>query len=425
METFKKIALTIIMIVFGFSVAKTQVAINPNGDAPDGSAMLDVVSTEKGMLIPRMTASEKNAIGSPATGLMIYQTDGTPGFYYNSGTPGSPDWQLVGTGAGYWGKSGTKTFLANNDDYVGIGTNNPASPLDVTKTITTTESIFVTHSKLDASVGSQAQTAVSAAIVGEIDVTNFTFTGEDGGVGAIFGMASGTTTVDRHAAGAFFSTVSGGTDSGSLGVIIQATGTAERNSGFVAEVHNGTLENVGGQLEVGGDNYESGVTNIGITSRVYNGRKNYGAQIYVDGDGVTGTIDTTYGIYASVRNGNINYAAQFEANGGTGSNDTTYGIYASARYASINYAAYFDDGTVYIKDRLELNSGVKNNLLSYNVGNPPSKSEINTATGTTPSTAGAGWTTYIRDTNDSNTIYQVISDGTDWHIFTSTKAQNK
>jgi len=64
----------------------SQVGINTDASNPDGSAMLDVKSTEKGMLPPRMTKTQRDAIGSPAIGLIIYQTDNTPGYYYYSGT---------------------------------------------------------------------------------------------------------------------------------------------------------------------------------------------------------------------------------------------------------------------------------------------------------------------------------------------------
>jgi hypothetical protein len=53
---------------------------------PDASSALDITSTTKGLLIPRMTAAQRDAISSPATGLMIYQTDGTVGFYYYNGS---------------------------------------------------------------------------------------------------------------------------------------------------------------------------------------------------------------------------------------------------------------------------------------------------------------------------------------------------
>ena len=49
-----------------------QVAINTDGTDPDGSAMLDVKSTNKGFLPPRMTEAQRNAIGSPAAGLVLW-----------------------------------------------------------------------------------------------------------------------------------------------------------------------------------------------------------------------------------------------------------------------------------------------------------------------------------------------------------------
>jgi hypothetical protein len=77
----------------GTALAQNNVGINT--PSPDVSAALDISSTSKGLLIPRMTQSERNGISTPATGLMIFQTDNTPGFYYNGGTPASPSWQAV------------------------------------------------------------------------------------------------------------------------------------------------------------------------------------------------------------------------------------------------------------------------------------------------------------------------------------------
>lgn len=70
-------------------------SVNSTGTAADTSAMLDVSSTIKGALIPRMTSAQRTAIPLPATGLIVYQTDATAGFYYNSGTAGAPAWVLL------------------------------------------------------------------------------------------------------------------------------------------------------------------------------------------------------------------------------------------------------------------------------------------------------------------------------------------
>ncbi len=80
----------------GNSLYAQGMAVNTTGNVADNSAMLDISSTSKGVLIPRMTQAERNAISSPATGLMIYQTDGTAGFYYYNGSA----WTVIGGGGG-------------------------------------------------------------------------------------------------------------------------------------------------------------------------------------------------------------------------------------------------------------------------------------------------------------------------------------
>lgn len=62
---------------------------------PNASAKLEVAATDKGLLIPRLTSAQKDAIVSPANGLLVYQTDAVAGFYVNSGTPSSKVWTRV------------------------------------------------------------------------------------------------------------------------------------------------------------------------------------------------------------------------------------------------------------------------------------------------------------------------------------------
>jgi len=65
------------------SVDNSQSAVGVGVAAPDATAVLEVASTTKGFLFPRMTEAQRSAIGSPATGLMVYQTDGDEGVYIN------------------------------------------------------------------------------------------------------------------------------------------------------------------------------------------------------------------------------------------------------------------------------------------------------------------------------------------------------
>jgi hypothetical protein len=74
----------------------SQVSVNNDGSAPHSSAMVDIQSTGSGLLIPRMSQAQRNGIITPATGLMVYQTDGTAGFYYYNGTA----WTTLSAGGG-------------------------------------------------------------------------------------------------------------------------------------------------------------------------------------------------------------------------------------------------------------------------------------------------------------------------------------
>ncbi len=63
-----------------------SVVISESESTPDASSILDLQSTSKGVLIPRMTEVDRGIISSPAPGLLVYQTDGASGFYFYSGT---------------------------------------------------------------------------------------------------------------------------------------------------------------------------------------------------------------------------------------------------------------------------------------------------------------------------------------------------
>lgn len=112
----------LISLLLSYSTkATSQIGIGTT--TPNSSAILDISNNSKGLLIPRMTAAQRAAISFPATGLLVYQTDGTPSFYYNSGTPGLPDWtKIISSVPGVWsltGNIGTDplvNFIGTTDD---------------------------------------------------------------------------------------------------------------------------------------------------------------------------------------------------------------------------------------------------------------------------------------------------------------------
>lgn len=91
----KKIAYSIILLLCVHSISFSQVGIGTT--APDSSSILDISSTTQGVLIPRLTTVQINAITNPATGLMVYNTDLNE-FQFNCGTTAIPDWSKISHG---------------------------------------------------------------------------------------------------------------------------------------------------------------------------------------------------------------------------------------------------------------------------------------------------------------------------------------
>lgn len=126
----RKLLVALLLFVIQ-QVSAQSFSINTDGSFADTSAMLDVKSANKGVLLPRLSQAQRNTIVLPATGLLIYQTNNTPGYYYNTGTPASPSWMRVSNnGELYWSLNDTSIYN-NNNGFVGIGTSSPEARLHV------------------------------------------------------------------------------------------------------------------------------------------------------------------------------------------------------------------------------------------------------------------------------------------------------
>jgi len=157
-----KLLLFPLVILCSFCVHNSfsqSVAINTTGSTASASAMLDVSSTVKGMLIPRMSRTERNAIASPATGLLIFQSSpDSVGFYY------------------YNGSTWTWMFSNSNADSLAWRTRGNASTVDGNNFIGTTDNIpfnirvnnqkagRIDHINWNTFLGYQAGNAITSAI---------------------------------------------------------------------------------------------------------------------------------------------------------------------------------------------------------------------------------------------------------------------
>ncbi len=126
-KVFVKYSLVMLLCIIHFlGLAQQGVAINGDGSAPHASAMLDIKSTNKGFLAPRMTSAERAAIVSPALGLLVYETTSNAIWVYNGTT-----WVQLGSGGSSpWTVSGNNIYNSNSGN-VGIGTSATPSRLTV------------------------------------------------------------------------------------------------------------------------------------------------------------------------------------------------------------------------------------------------------------------------------------------------------
>ena len=113
----KSSVLTMIILLTGLFGYSQGVAIG--SESEHSSAMLNVSATltngatgagsQRGILIPRVTFAQRAMISTPATSLLVYQTDENSGFYYNAGTTIAPNWVML--------RDERTNFLSKNDNY--------------------------------------------------------------------------------------------------------------------------------------------------------------------------------------------------------------------------------------------------------------------------------------------------------------------
>lgn len=131
-------------------ISAQGVSINEDGTDPDVSAMLDIQSTTKGLLIPRVNFIEMYTISNPAIGLLVYCTSDNNFYFYNGGA-----WnKIVGSDDNDWTLDGNDMY-SNNSGLIGIGTTNylPTHKL----TVENSESEYVLRLIGDGTYGENAK----------------------------------------------------------------------------------------------------------------------------------------------------------------------------------------------------------------------------------------------------------------------------
>src|SRR6185436_6917511 len=99
--------------VFVFFSTAQNVAINNDGSNPHSSAILDIKSSTKGLLIPRTSTTSRTAIVNPAKGLMLYDTTTSSFWFYNGSA-----WATISSASSGWSLSGN-TGINPSNNFIG------------------------------------------------------------------------------------------------------------------------------------------------------------------------------------------------------------------------------------------------------------------------------------------------------------------
>ena len=131
---------------------------------PNASAKLEIASTDKGLLIPRMSKTQRESITltTAANGLLVYQTDDVVGFYVNNSTTTTPSWTRLNSD---WIKSGNNiTYTAGNISTTGAITGGNSDTSSISGFSANITSVSTNYPLTAADNGKIIQSTSAAAI---------------------------------------------------------------------------------------------------------------------------------------------------------------------------------------------------------------------------------------------------------------------
>ena len=115
----KTLTVTAVLICFAMHIGHAQVGIGTT--TPDNSAALHIESNSSGLLIPKLTSTERDNIIDPSNGLLIFNTD-TDEFQFNAGSMTTPNWQAFSLTSTSTALPGQSLKFSNTDITSNINT---------------------------------------------------------------------------------------------------------------------------------------------------------------------------------------------------------------------------------------------------------------------------------------------------------------
>lgn len=366
---------------------------------PNSSSALEIVSTTQGVLVPRMTKSQRDAITSPATGLLIYQTTNTPAFYYFDGT----GWKQITTGTGGANKSLSnlssptsvnQSLLPNSNGIFDLG-----SAANAWKNLYFTgdmyagsESVLSTEGVLNFFAGPSAGAANTTG-------SENTFFGETAGFStdntccnSFFGAAAGYSNTSGHS-NAFFGRQSGnqnttGIQNAFFGGSSGYSNTSGSNNAFIGRRSGYNNTTASENTFVG---CQAGYENVSGTDNVFAG---FNAGYFNVSGSDNALLGWSAGIDMTSGNGNTLIGKDAGDNITTGSNNTLLGYSTSGAAAISNSAAIGYDASVTASDNFVFGNAA---VIGWGFGVSPATRAIKVGTSASNGngaylTVGGTWT---------------------------------
>lgn len=444
--------LTLLPLPLAVTGLRAQGNVGIGTTAPDASALVDLTSTSRGLLTPRMTESQKNAISSPATGLLIYETDTAttgsyagqaPTFWYYNGTLWVPitggAWQLLGNGA----TNPTYNFVGTKDsvdwvirtrdtervriysggDVALVNTNNTAEELRWYNPAGT----FYTGFRCDTnsnianyiwppSDGQATNWVLCTDGFGNLSWRGFSSSG-GGGIDTMWSRGTGTKALVGHGAGNVSSgdySISAGYNNTASGFASVVWGEYNVASAYASVVAGGTYDTASGNYSsVGGGSHNSA---SGEYSSVVGGQYNstsgqYSVVVGGQYNRASGQYATILGGYGNSVSGNYSLAYGRGANVTT-NNTIVYYDSGSSTPMKLGIGTYTPSQTLDVSGNIKFSGALMPN------GNAGSSGYVLASTGSNSapvwsSTSNLYWSIVGNTGTSSSTNYLGTNDATD------------
>ncbi len=271
----KKILSILVACSLYYSVVAQNVGIGTA--TPNNSAALDVSSTTQGMLIPRMTTTQRNLINAPADGLLIYNTTTNQLNQRQSG-----GWKVMINNDSWTGGGSGQMF--NIGDNVGINTAGPSERLDVSGNIRTNSSAIIDNA-----------TAILQLKSGGVNKGFMQLSGDNLRLGTNSGNTNGEVVLRMDGTDMvnFQKTGSGGTfmqmnTNGASAGVLQTTGNGDVS---LSAVNGNKQVQLGGEVFIDNTANRTGIGTSSPTERLHvNGKlKVSGTDMTIEDGRITGT----------------------------------------------------------------------------------------------------------------------------------------